>query len=47
LATAGHLLGNEDSDTVKTYAKRDRSALFKVNEKRWAQVVPLVEKVGQ
>lgn len=47
LATAGHLLGNEDSDTVKTYAKRDRSALFKVNERRWASLRDDVENVGQ
>ena len=47
LAMAGHLLGNEDSETVKTYAKRDRSALFKVNEARWASREVEAHKVGQ
>ena len=38
LAVAGMLLGNQDSDTVRVYARRDPAALLRVAESAW-QVV--------
>jgi len=38
LAVAGMLLGNQDSDTVKVYARRDPSALLRVAESAWQGV---------
>lgn len=35
IALAGQILGNEDSDTVKVYARRDRSALKQLVGKHW------------
>ncbi len=35
LAVAGMLLGNQDSDTVRVYARRDPAALVKVAETAW------------
>jgi len=36
LALAGQLLGNEDSDTIKVYARRDKDALRNYAKERWA-----------
>jgi len=38
MAVASQILGNEDPDTVKIYAKRDRRALTEVALKEWAAV---------
>jgi integrase len=38
LAVAGMLLGNQDSDTVKVYARRVPSALLKVAESAWQEI---------
>jgi integrase len=38
LAVAELLLGNQDSDTVKVYARRDSSALLKVAESAWQEI---------
>ena len=38
VAVASQILGNEDPDTVKIYAKRDRKALTEVALKEWAAV---------
>jgi integrase len=35
IALAGQILGNEDSDTVKVYARRDRSALKRLVGSHW------------
>jgi integrase len=38
VALAGMLLGNEDSDTVKVYARRDKKALQKLAQVHWSRV---------
>ena len=35
VALAGMILGNEDSDTVKVYARRDKKALQKLAQAHW------------
>ena len=38
-ALAGQLLGNEDSDTVKVYARRSKKALREAAEREWLAIV--------
>lgn len=44
IALAGLLLGNQDNDSIRVYARRDPAALFKFAEDSWA--APLLLEAG-